>query len=181
MKTLVRGYFTEAKWFHEGYVPTMEEYMPTAVLTCGYSMLSTTSFVGLGEIATKDAFDWVSSVPKIVIAASMICRLMDDIVSHKFEQKRGHVASAVECYMKQHEGASEKKAVAEFQEQVGNAWKDINEEFLRPTAVPMLLLTRVLNLARVIDVLYKDEDGYVHAQIMMKDLVTSLLINSVPI
>ncbi|KAA8523757.1 hypothetical protein F0562_010180 [Nyssa sinensis] len=124
--------------------------------------------------------DWVSSVPKIVIAASMICRLMDDIVSHKFEQKRGHVASAVECYMKQY-GASEEETVAEFQEQVSNAWKDINEEFLRPTAVPMLLLTQVLNLARVMDVLYKDEDGYVHAQIMTKDLVTSVLIDSVPI
>ncbi|KAK4851411.1 hypothetical protein QYF36_014887 [Acer negundo] len=34
--------------------------------------------------------------------------LMDDMVSHKFEQKRGHVASSVECFMNQH-GATEEE------------------------------------------------------------------------
>ncbi|RVW14961.1 Retrovirus-related Pol polyprotein from transposon TNT 1-94 [Vitis vinifera] len=93
----------------------------------------------------------IFSEPKIVRASAIVCRLMDDMVSHKFEQKRGHVASAVECYMKQH-GASEQETHNEFNKQVRDAWKDINEECLIPTAVPMPILVRVLNLARVIDV-----------------------------
>ncbi|KAA8544974.1 hypothetical protein F0562_019809 [Nyssa sinensis] len=159
MKRQVRAYFDEAKWFHEDYIPTMEEYMCVALATSAYPMLATTSLVGMGELATKEAFDWVCSEPKIFRAASTICRLTDDIVSNKFEQKRGHAASAVECYMKQY-GGSEEEIDAEFGKQVCDAWKDINEECLSPTTVPMSLLTRVLNLARVIDVLYKDEDGY---------------------
>ncbi|MFQ6635363.1 hypothetical protein Gotur_011649, partial [Gossypium turneri] len=44
--------------------------------------------------------------------------------------------------------------------QLNNAWKDINEEFLKPTAAPTSALNRILNLARVIDLLYTGEDAY---------------------
>ncbi|CAK9136862.1 unnamed protein product [Ilex paraguariensis] len=180
MKKLIRAYFQEAKWFNEGYVPTTEEHMEVALVSCGYMMLSTTSFVGMGELATKEVFDWVSSEPLIVRASSVINRLMDDMVGHQHEQERGHVASAVECYMKQH-GASKQEAYAEFDKQVTNAWKDINQECLHPTAVPIPFLMRVLNLARIINLLYKDEDGYKNSKTKFKTYVTLFLVNSVPI
>ncbi|XP_031284192.1 (-)-germacrene D synthase-like [Pistacia vera] len=180
MKTLVRNYFYEAKWCHQNYVPSLDEYMTVALVTSGYSMLATTSFVGMGNIVTKEAFEWLFTNPKMINASSVICRLMDDMVSHKFEQKRGHVASSIECFMIQH-GATEEEARNEFQKQVIDAWKDINEECLRPTAVSMPLLDRILNLSRVIDVMYKDEDGYTHAHVVLKDSVASLLINPVPL
>ncbi|XP_034677074.1 valencene synthase-like [Vitis riparia] len=178
MKNLVRAYFHEAKWFHEGRIPTMEEYMRIALVTSGYYMLTTMSFIGMGEIVTKEAFDWVISDPKIITASAVIGRLMDDISSHKFEQKRGHVASGIECYMKQY-GASEEEVYDEFQKQVVDAWRDINEEFLRPTVVPMPLLMRVLNLSRVMDVIYTGEDGYTHVGKVMKNNVASLLIHPI--
>ncbi|KAL9366365.1 hypothetical protein Peur_037564 [Populus x canadensis] len=179
MKNLVRAYYLESKWFHQKHTPTMEEYMAVALVTSGYAMLAATSFVGMGHVVTKDSFDWLFRGPKILKASEIICRLMDDIVSHKFEQKRGHVASSIECYMKQH-GTTEQETVHEFRKQVTDAWKDLNEEFLHPTAVPMPLLTRMLNLARVIDVVYKDEDGYTNAGTVLKDLVSALLIDPVP-
>ncbi|CAL5405708.1 unnamed protein product [Camellia sinensis] len=176
MKILVRAYFEEAKWFHQGYVPSIEEYMRVALVTSCYTMLTTTSLMGMGEVVSKEAFDWVSSGPLIVQASSVVCRLMDDIVSRKFEQKRGHVASAVECYMKQHD-ASEEEVLIEFHKQVTNARKDINAECLHPIEVPMPLLLRVVNLARVIDVLYKDEDSYTYSGTRLKGFVTSVLID----
>ncbi|XP_040988311.1 (-)-germacrene D synthase-like isoform X2 [Juglans microcarpa x Juglans regia] len=180
MKNQVRAYHHEAKWFHQKYIPTMDEYMPLALVTSAYEMLATTSLVGMGEIVTKDSFEWLFSDPKMVTASAVVCRLMDDIVSHKFEQKRGHVASAVECYMTQH-GVTEEEAVHELSKQVTDAWKDINKECLYPTEVPMPILMRVLNLARVIDVVYKDEDGYTHAGIVLKDFVASLMVDPLPL
>uniref|UniRef100_A0A2N9GH67 Terpene synthase N-terminal domain-containing protein n=1 Tax=Fagus sylvatica TaxID=28930 RepID=A0A2N9GH67_FAGSY len=165
------------KWFHQDYVPTMEEYMHVALKTSGYPMLTAVSFLGMGDIVTKEAFDWIFSNPKIITASSVIGRLMDDI---QFEQERGHAASAVECYMKQH-GVSEQVVHDELKRQVDDAWKDINEECMRPTVVPMPLLMRVLNLARVIDVIYKEGDGYTHVGKEMKDNVASVLIDAVPI
>ena len=82
--------------------------------------------------------------------------------------------------MKQH-GASEEETHVEFNKQVTNAWKDINEECMIPTRVPRTILTRVLNFARVMDVLYKNEDGYTHSGTVLKDFVTSMIIDPVPI
>ena len=88
MKLLVRAYFDEAKWFHQNYIPTMEEYMNLALRTSGYSMLTTMSFLGMGDIVTKEAFDWSFRNPKIITASSVICRLVDDMRSHKvYNQK----------------------------------------------------------------------------------------------
>ncbi|RVW82922.1 Sesquiterpene synthase [Vitis vinifera] len=67
----------------------------------------------------------------------------------------------------------------EFQKQVVDAWRDINEEFLRPTVVPMPLLMCVLNLSRVMDVIYTGGDGYTHVGKVMKNNVASLLIHSI--
>ncbi|KAH9755851.1 alpha-humulene/(-)-(E)-beta-caryophyllene synthase [Citrus sinensis] len=166
MKNIVKNCFFEAKWCHQNYIPTMDEYMTVALVTSAYPMLSTTSFVGMGDIVTKESFEWLFSNPRFIRASSVVCRLMDDMVSHKFEQSRGHVASSVECYMKQH-GATEEEACNEFRKQVSNAWKDINEDCLRPTVVPMPLLMRILNLTRVIDVIYKYEDGYTHSAVVL--------------
>ncbi|KAJ9676241.1 hypothetical protein PVL29_024976 [Vitis rotundifolia] len=153
--------------FHEGCIPTMEEYMRIALVTSGYYMLTTMSFIGMGEIVTKEAFDWVISDTKIITASAVICRLMDDISSH----------NCIECYMKQY-GASEEEVYDKFQKQVVDAWNDINE-FLRPTAVPTPLLMRALNLSRVIDLIYTGEDGYTHVGKVMKNNVASLLIHPI--
>ncbi|KAL9454231.1 hypothetical protein AB3S75_009763 [Citrus x aurantiifolia] len=179
MKNLVKHYLFEAKWCHQNYVPTVDEYMAVALVTSTCPMLSTISFVGMGDIVTKESFEWLFSNPRSVRASSAVNRLMNDIVSHKFEQSRGHVASSVECYMKQYQ-ATEEEAYNELRKQVSNAWKDINEDCLRPTVVPMPLLMRILNLTRDADVTYKYDDGYTFAEVL-KDFIASLFINPVPI
>ncbi|KAL4312656.1 hypothetical protein GQ457_01G005450 [Hibiscus cannabinus] len=182
MKQLSQAYFVEAKWYNENYVPTVEEYMKNALVSSGYIMVTITSFVGMGDVVTEETFNWASSNPKIIIASTKIARLMDDIVSHKFEQERGHVASAVECYTKQH-GVSEEKTCEELKKQIEDAWKDINQELsIKSNAsAPFSVLTRILNLARVMDFLYKEGDGYTHVENVVKSGIASLLIHQVPI
>nr|GEY70631.1 E-beta-farnesene synthase 1 [Tanacetum cinerariifolium] len=68
---------------------------------------------------------------------------MDDIVSHEEEQERGHVASSIECYSKESD-ASEEKACEYISRKVEDAWK-------------------VINLARMCEVLYSVNDGFTHA------------------
>ncbi|KAF5956787.1 hypothetical protein HYC85_004012 [Camellia sinensis] len=85
-KIYLRAYFEEAKWFHQGYVATMEEYLSVALVTGAHKMVATTSFVGMGEVASEEAFDWVSNNPLIVQVSSVIGRLMDDMVGHKIRK-----------------------------------------------------------------------------------------------
>ncbi|PKI46153.1 hypothetical protein CRG98_033411 [Punica granatum] len=133
------------------------------------------------RISCKDAFKWsLGTSNKIVRASATIARLMDDIVSHKFEQERGgHVASAVECFTNQY-GVTEQQAKEELWKKVDDAWKDINKECLCPRPVLEPLLARILNLTRVMDVLYKDKDCYTHPDLELKQLVASVLIKPIP-
>ena len=78
-------------------------------------------------------------------------------------------------------GATEEEAINEFRKQVIDAWKDINKECIYPTIVPMPVLTRILNLSRVMDVVYKDQDGYTNAGIVLKDFIRSMLIDPIPL
>lgn len=59
--------------------------MELALDTSGYSEIATISFLGMGDIITKEVFEWVLKGPKIIEASKIICRLMDDIVSHKVD------------------------------------------------------------------------------------------------
>ncbi|KAF8028583.1 hypothetical protein BT93_E1270 [Corymbia citriodora subsp. variegata] len=181
MKNQVRAYFAEAKWFHQNHIPMMEEYMPIALSSAAIGSILAWSFLGMGDVVTKDVFDWLLfSDPKMVKASSVVGRLMNDIAGHKFEQERGHVATAVECFMKQY-GVTEEEAKEELCKQVVDAWKDINEELRRPTVVPMPLLVQILNLTRSSHMMYKGEtDDYTHARTKLKEHVTSLLVNPLP-
>lgn len=99
----------------------------------------------------------------------------------QFEKERGgHAPSSIDCYTKQY-GVSEQEAIDVFNKQIVESWKDINEEFLKPTAVPMPVLMRVLNLTRVADLLYKGEDGFTRVGKMTKDSVAAVIIDSVPL
>ena len=57
--------------------------MHVALESSGVPILAITSFLGMGDIVTKEAFDQAFSNPKIITASSVIGRLMDDMKSHK--------------------------------------------------------------------------------------------------
>jgi (-)-germacrene D synthase len=82
--------------------------------------------------------------------------------------------------MKQYE-ISREAAVQEGQRRIVDAWKDINEECLRPSEVPMPFLTRILNLSRFMDVVYKDKDNFTNTEGEMKTFIKALLVDPVPI
>nr|GMD80246.1 (-)-germacrene D synthase-like [Ipomoea batatas] len=179
MKKLVGAYFVERKWYYDGHNPTFEEYIKVGSLSGGYPMLATTSLVGMQEdFVTKEVLDWMSSKPLILQASSVIARLLNDTTGHEFEQQREHIDSAVEIYMKEY-GKTKEETVKELLEQVTKAWKDINQECLKPTIFPMPILTRILNLTRALHYIYDDKDAYTHSNTMMKDFITSMLVNPI--
>ncbi|XP_075085642.1 sesquiterpene synthase 15b-like [Nicotiana tabacum] len=178
MKKLLKAYFQEAKWYHGMNVPTMEEYIKNGIPSSTYLLLATTSWLGMGEVATKAAFDWISTEPTILVASCIIARLLNDLVTHEIELERGDVASGIECYMNEY-GVTKEEAYMEIRKIIENRWKDLNRECLKPTAVPRVLLMPVLNLTRVADFFYKDEDAYTFSKNNLKDVVSMVLIDPI--
>ncbi|CAI9784167.1 unnamed protein product [Fraxinus pennsylvanica] len=174
-KRLMRTYFQEAKWVYSGYIPTLEEYLKVGKLSSVCLLLSAAALAGIGELVSKEAFEWFASDPLILQGSEIIGRLMNDMVGFGSE----HKITAVECYMNQNKGASKEEAFAELQELVTNAWKDINEECLHTTAVPApttLLLEISVNHARIEHLVYRDIDDYTKSEVKLKDIITCILV-----
>lgn len=77
-------------------------------------------------------------------------------------------------------GVSKERAVEVMGNIVSDAWKDLNQELMRPHVFPFPLLMRVLNLSRVIDVFYRYQDAYTNPK-LLKEHIVSLLIETIPI
>ncbi|KAF8089988.1 hypothetical protein N665_0493s0043 [Sinapis alba] len=179
LKTTANGYMQEAKWLKEDYTATFDEYKENAIVTSGYYTLIAMTVAGMGDVANLDAFEWLSSTPKIRVASEMICRYTDDISSYEFERKREHVATGIDCYMKQF-GVSKEEAVEGIETLLSDAWKEMNQELMRPLSCPFPLLMRIFNLSRVIDVFYRYNDCYTHPE-FLKEHIVSLFIEAIPI
>ncbi|KAK3034686.1 hypothetical protein RJ639_032447, partial [Escallonia herrerae] len=164
MKDLVRAYNTEAKWFIAGYLPQFDEYMGIAYVTSTCFLLTTTCFLGMAEVSAKEAFAWLRTTPRSLMACATIFRLVDDIATYEVEKGRGQIATGIECYMKEH-NKSKEEAMSEFKARAEDAWKDLNKELTKPTSISEHLLVPISNLARLIDLAYSHSaDGYTHPE-----------------
>nr|AIX97168.1 germacrene A synthase 2 [Barnadesia spinosa] len=172
---IARGYLEEAEWAHSGHVASFHEYMRNGLITSAYNVISKSALVGMGEIANEEALDWYESHPKTLKASELISRLQDDVMTFQFERERGQSATGVDAYIKTF-GVSEERAIEELNKMIENAWKDINEGCLKPREVSMDLLAPILNLARMIDVVYRYDDGFTFPGKTLKEYITLLFL-----
>ncbi|XP_068635891.1 sesquiterpene synthase 2-like [Aristolochia californica] len=180
MKGFTRAYLQEAKWCKSGYIPSVEEHFNASLITAGYPILPVACLLGTRDITTREALDWIISRPDFMKASAVIARVLDDIASHKLEQEREHVASTVECYMKEYR-VSEDEACIELRKMVADAWKKINQGLLRPTPFPFPILMGTLNLARTGELFYRKRDDYTDASGETKQNIISLFLNPIPV
>jgi len=179
VKRLVIGmakcYHAEAEWRDKKYVPaTVEEHLTISIGNTGCCMVG---IVYLGDVETTEAIEWILSNPKIVQGVAVISRVANDIVSDKREQASlKHMVSTIQACVKEH-GFTTEEAIEKLRELIEEAWMDISEDCLvqpRPTA----LLERMINLARTMDFLYKDVDGYTESY-YIKDTLKSIYVKPI--
>lgn len=179
MKEIVRSYYIEAEWFIEGKIPSFKEYLNNALVTGTYYLLAPASLLGM-KSASKKTFDWMMNKPKILVASAVIGRVIDDIATYKIEKEKGQLVTGIECYM-QENNLSVEEASKELSEIAENAWKDLNKECIKTTSnMPTEILMPVVNLTRLIDVVYKNnQDGYSDPKNNVKSVIEALLVNPI--
>ncbi|KAF8721047.1 hypothetical protein HU200_023461 [Digitaria exilis] len=201
---ITRCYHAEVKWRDDHYVPAkVEEHLQLSAPSSACMHITNLAFISLGDVATREDIQWVSSYPKIIRSVCIIARISNDIMSHEvpilsllhcflsvnelfplfyfssFDEAgtsfraRG---STVQTCMKEH-GFTAEQAREELGALVDGSWMDIVEECLDARR-PMELLEKVVNLARGMDHMYKREDAYTFP-IGLKDAITSVLVDSV--
>ncbi|CAG7890222.1 unnamed protein product [Brassica rapa] len=179
-KSLMILYVALAKWAHAGHVPSFEDYMEIGISTPGLDDMAAYGFISMDDCDEKQLNEWFSSKPKIFEALNTAFRLRNDIVTFEQELSRGQVANGVNCYMKQH-GVTKEAAVEVLRKMEPGNYKIMMEEFVSSKAMPRQILVRAVNIARVMDLYYKDGDGYSHPDQNLKDLIVSLFLCSIPL
>ncbi|PIA51621.1 hypothetical protein AQUCO_01100462v1 [Aquilegia coerulea] len=181
IKDYTRGLLEEASMLFSGDMPTLEEWLPVALVTIGANCFLLAAVMGAKELAKKEVFDWIASKPKIIRCCYLIVRLCDDIGTFKVEQERGIILSTVTSCMKDND-ISESEAVQKLQKRARSLWKDMNEECCKSNPVPMSVLKIILNFTRDAELYYAEGvDGYTNSNGRTKDIVASLLVDPIPI
>nr|XP_043636635.1 alpha-isocomene synthase-like [Erigeron canadensis] len=178
MMEYVGCYLKEAKWANERYIPTMEEHKEITVVSSGYKFTLIASFAAMGDIITDETFKWALTMPPLAKSCCVLCRTMDDLVTYKEEQERMHVASSIQCYMKEYD-VSEQHVHDLFTKKVEDAWKEMNKESITCKDVELPIIMRVINLARVMDVLYKNKDHFTHVGPELINHIKCLLVDAI--
>ncbi|KAF8669915.1 hypothetical protein HU200_051096 [Digitaria exilis] len=174
---MAKCYHSEAEWRDKKYVPdTVEEHLRISARSSGCMHLTSQGFISMGDdVATTEAIEWACAYPKIIQAVCIIARLANDIMSHKREAASNNdIVSTVQACAKEH-GITVEHAIEKLGELIEEAWMDITEECLRQPQ-PMALLDRVVSLARTMDFLYKDGDGYTDSY-RIKNTLDSMYVN----
>ncbi|WZZ25017.1 hypothetical protein YC2023_008418 [Brassica napus] len=78
-KILVKANLDLAKWAQIAHVPSFEDYMVVGELEVSWYASMAGTFMGMGHIAMKEAYEWLKSRPKLIQAISINGRLMNDM------------------------------------------------------------------------------------------------------
>lgn len=180
---LCKAFLIEAKWQHEGGMPSLEEYLENGWVTSTGPLLLLHAFTMLQQQEQTDSWlrnhedgdDMVTAYPKLVELCSMIFRLCNDCATHEAESERGEAASAITCRMG---GATSKEeARAAVADAIAETWKKVNREVaLSSSTGTWSAANRVcVNLVRTIQCIYQDGDSITSPKDSRKRLVMDML------
>ncbi|KAK1429340.1 hypothetical protein QVD17_11548 [Tagetes erecta] len=176
---LCKAYLVEARWYYNGYAPTLQEYLDNAAVSIsGPTILMHAMFLtSIG--ATQEILQCMERFEKIVHYSSLILRLANDLGTSTDELTRGDVWKSIECYM--HEtSATEGEARRYIKELINDTWKKLNKE--RATCANSQFSREFIeyatNLARMAQFVYAEGDGHGRPD-LIKFHVSSLLFNPI--
>nr|6A1D_A Chain A, Sesquisabinene B synthase 1 [Santalum album]6A1E_A Chain A, Sesquisabinene B synthase 1 [Santalum album]6A1I_A Chain A, Sesquisabinene B synthase 1 [Santalum album]6A3X_A Chain A, Sesquisabinene B synthase 1 [Santalum album]6O9P_A Chain A, Sesquisabinene B synthase 1 [Santalum album]6O9Q_A Chain A, Sesquisabinene B synthase 1 [Santalum album]AIV42939.1 sesquisabinene B synthase 1 [Santalum album] len=174
----LKSYTKEAKWFHEGHKPTLEEYLENALVSIGFPNLLVTSYLLTVDNPTKEKLDYVDSLPLFVRASCILCRIINDLGTSPDEMERGDNLKSIQCYMNE-TGASQEVAREHIEGLVRMWWKRLNKCLFEPSPFTEPFLSFTINVVRGSHFFYQYGDGYGNAESWTKNQGMSVLIHPI--
>ncbi|KAL5723563.1 hypothetical protein ACHQM5_006948 [Ranunculus cassubicifolius] len=172
-------YMIQLKWFKTGYKQSLKEYMDIADATSTAPILYISSYVFMSPNIATYILDYIDNTPDIIHWSAYILRMLDDLGTCKDEAERGDNLKAIECYMND-EGVTEEVARMYIIKLVEETWKKFNAEMLTESTLPRALVKLILDDNRTTHVFYQNGDGYGHAGREMKERISAIVFDNIP-
>ncbi|XP_054817636.1 myrcene synthase, chloroplastic-like [Prosopis cineraria] len=164
---LCQSYLIEAKWYYNGHVPSMQEYLENSWISVGgpvalvqgyflihhdYSVIRPQDFQYL-----QDQQEYPNNIIRL---SSTIVRLANDLASYKIGGNRDDddVPKSLKCYMNE-TGTSEEEAYEYVHTLMCQTWKKVNEA-VHDSAFSPSFTEIAMNLARMAQYMYQHGDGH---------------------
>ncbi|CAK7345763.1 unnamed protein product [Dovyalis caffra] len=173
-----KSFLLEAKWYHAGYTPTLEEYLENGWISITVPTMLRHAYFWVTNPIKMEKLQYLEEFPNVIRWSCIIVRLLDDLATSSDEQKRGDAPKSIQCYM--HDtGASEEEAYDHIRNVVFETWKKINgDRFSNP--IFFETHTEVsLNIVRTSQSTFLHEEGYEVAIPKAKDLMRSILVDPI--
>nr|AMT81307.1 myrcene synthase [Lilium sp. BT-2016] len=155
---LCKAYLLEAKWYFEGYTPTLEEYLENAWVSITGPLNLIVAYC-VNEDVTTDNLNKLTSHQDIIFCSSMIIRLCDDLGTSSDEIERGDVQKSIQCYMQQKD-VSELVAREHIKDLISIYWKRMNMKRFAGSRFERVFKNVAFNLPRSSHAFYQYGDGY---------------------
>ncbi|XP_078159205.1 monoterpene synthase 8, chloroplastic-like isoform X1 [Carex rostrata] len=177
-KYLCKSYLVEARWYHNGYAPTFQEYLQNAWVSISGHIVLSYAYCMNDYVTAKDLEKFSSGYPDIVRYSSMIFRLHNDLATSTDEIERGDTDKSIQCYMRD-KGVTESVARQEIKELILKYWTMLNGEVVGHSAFEKYINNVALNVSRMAHRIFQLGDGYGKPDSDTKDLITSILLEPV--
>nr|AFP23130.1 monoterpene synthases [Picrorhiza kurrooa] len=155
---LSKAYYLEARWYHNGYFPSLDEYLNTAWISISGPVLLFHAYFTMANPVNKNELQSLEQNDGIIRWPSMVLRLTDDLGTTSDEIKKGDVPKSIQCYMNEN-GRSEDEAREYIKCLIDESLKRMNKEILMESPVRDLV-PAAMNLARISQSFYQYGDGF---------------------
>ncbi|KAG6511251.1 terpene synthase 10-like [Zingiber officinale] len=175
-----KSYFEEAKWFHHGRTPKLEEYMENGLVSIAGPIILSHAYCVAKDL-TGEALKIFPNYHEITRSSSILFRLYDDMGTSTDELERGDVPKYVQCYMHE-KGVSEEVARREIRELMRKYWRELNASLSWDSPLEEYFMNIQVNIPRTAQFFYDHEgDGYGKAYGETKSQIILLLFEPIQI
>ncbi|KAL2483467.1 Beta-myrcene/(E)-beta-ocimene synthase 2 [Forsythia ovata] len=151
---LCKAYLQEAKWYFNGYKPTMEEYMNNACISISTPVMLSHAFFAVTDPSREG--------------------------SRSDELKRGDVPKSIQCYMNE-TGTCEDEACKHIRSLIRETWKKMNKVRDANCPFSQTFIEIAVNLARMGQYMYQYGDGHGIQNRETKERILALLFEPIPL
>ncbi|KAL8107951.1 hypothetical protein AgCh_024383 [Apium graveolens] len=181
---LFKRYLKEARWYHSGYQPTLEEYLGNTFVTVAGPIVALYAYIYTANPIKIEELEFIENYSDIIRLAYEIFRISDDYGTSGPEQARGDVPSSVQCYMSD-AGVTEEVSREHMMNLMRKKWSQINklrysDEYNNPLTGRYVDI--MLNVTRIAHYLYNaGDDNYGVEDGVIKDTLDSLIVEPIPL
>ncbi|XP_062028591.1 tricyclene synthase EBOS, chloroplastic-like [Rosa rugosa] len=182
---MCKSWLTEAKWRHNKYTPTFEEYLANAWISVSGVVILVHTYFLLNQNISNEALKCLENHHDLLRWPSLIFRLSNDLVTSKAELERGETATSISCIKRSGVVSDEESARGYISDLIESSWKKMNKDGLifsaSSASFPFTkeFVAAATNLARIAQCIYQYGDGIGAPDKRVKNRILAVIVQPV--